>query len=442
MISPHLPEPACLNCGSPLDRDPNPQRGRPAEYCGRPCRQAAYRDRQRRKQLTDGDDAHSRPVPAVTSDFPEQEQLQELATDTQEEFRHLSRLLTRPANASALEILEYAVALQRRQEALTAGIILLARRRHISWEVLARILRMSPETARRAFRDDDIKRRLDHYATAARPAPLPETADDEDDEPTPSSVARPLRAANQLAPVLSRLQRASGLPLRQLGRRAQVSASYLSRVLSGEAFPTWERTEKIALGLGADTEAVHKVWDDEHKRRARTLKATPPPEPAGDSTADDIGPPESDDHEPSLERGLRHLYQRGGSPSPYILSAATGGAVTPEDIRKVLHGFPAEWPMVAALIQALDGEPTFFRPHWEAATDQEPDQGPQLLETPTHRLNRMLTAFGDIHHDTTAMPPTAAFTTRRKELRRRIALAARTGQSASTALPTPRTAAP
>ncbi|MFI6874890.1 hypothetical protein ACIBL6_15765 [Streptomyces sp. NPDC050400] len=127
---------------------------------------------------------------------------------------------------------------------------------------------------------------------------------------------------------------------------------------------------------------------------------------------------------------------------PYTLSVATGGTVTSDDIRKILHGFPADWPKATALIQALDGEPSFFRPHWEATTGQEPDQGPQLLETPTHRLNRMLSAFGDSHHDTTTLPATGAFATRRKELRRRIAMAARTGQSAPAAPPTLRTVAP
>ncbi|MFI6874889.1 helix-turn-helix domain-containing protein [Streptomyces sp. NPDC050400] len=120
--------------------------------------------------------------------------------------------------------------------------------------------------------------RVDECTTRRfRTALIPETTDDDANEPTPSPAPRPLRAATHLAPVLARMQKASCLPLRQLGRRAQVSASYLSRVLSGEALPTWERTEKIALALGADTEAVRKVWDDEHQRRALTPERPRPP---------------------------------------------------------------------------------------------------------------------------------------------------------------------
>ncbi|MET9987133.1 helix-turn-helix transcriptional regulator [Streptomyces rochei] len=39
---------------------------------------------------------------------------------------------------------------------------------------------------------------------------------------------------------MSMHQRASGYPVRELGRLSGVSPSYVSRVLSGEKFPSWD----------------------------------------------------------------------------------------------------------------------------------------------------------------------------------------------------------
>ncbi|MGA5114789.1 helix-turn-helix domain-containing protein [Streptomyces pseudogriseolus] len=117
---------------------------------------------------------------------------------------------------------------------------------------------------------------------------------DEGDEHLPAQQPdQPsLRATNQLSPILSRLQIASGIPLRQLGLRVQVSASYLSRVLSGEKFPTWELTEKIALVLGADTDAVRKVWQDERLLRQKNETRAPhSPEHCAPSTSARPAPP-------------------------------------------------------------------------------------------------------------------------------------------------------
>jgi transcriptional regulator with XRE-family HTH domain len=184
--------------------------------------------------------------------------------------------------------------------------------------------------------------------------------------------------------VLSRLQIATGIPLRQLGLRTQVSASYLSRVLSGEKFPTWELTEKLALALGADSDTLRKVWSDErqrnraHCRTSRTQSPNPAPEQAS-----------------SLPAALRTLHQRAACPTPYSLAVATAHAVSPDDIRKILHGeMRGTWEQVAALIRAMDGEPSFFHPHWEE-THQSAAAQPPPTETPTHRLNRLLTTFGD-----------------------------------------------
>ncbi|KDN74867.1 hypothetical protein DF19_27685 [Streptomyces olindensis] len=292
----------------------------------------------------------------------------------------------------------------------------MARRRHIPWEPLGRILSISPETARRAFHERLVQRRLDEYAPHLSPAPpqaAAAPASDEADESLPAQQPdQPsLRATNQLAPILSRLQIASGIPLRQLGLRTQVSASYLSRVLSGEKFPTWELTEKIALVLGADTDAVLKVWQDERDRHGirsrRSRQQSPPEEP---------------DARTSLTTALRTLYQRAACPSPHSLAVATGQLVSAHDVRRILHGErPGSWEEVSALIRALDGEPSFFRPHWQEAHESSEPPLPAIAETPTNRLNRLLSTFGDSLHDARTLTPSPGLSVRRRALRRRMA---------------------
>ncbi|MFD5589717.1 helix-turn-helix domain-containing protein [Streptomyces sp. NPDC127063] len=337
------------------------------------------------------------------------------------------RLLSNSHQSSAAEILEFAVRVQRRTEAVTAGVVLLARRRRIPWEALGQILSISPETARHNFHERVVQRRLDAYAPGHQPSqaqavdPAEGTDEGPDDAPTGQPPQPSRRATSQLAPVLSRLQIVSGIPLRQLGLRTQVSASYLSRVLSGEKFPTWELTEKLALALGADSQALRKVWEDERQRngiRSRRPHREAPP----------AGEPEGT----SLSAGLRTLHQRAGSPSPHHLAAAAGHVVTPDDICRIFHGeTTGTWEQVAALIHALDGEPSFFKPVWEEAHRAAPPSAapsPRLSETPTHRLNRILATFSDAL-DTRALPPSPTITSRQRTLRRRLALAARSQAS-------------
>ncbi|MGC5236280.1 helix-turn-helix domain-containing protein [Streptomyces albogriseolus] len=412
MIPSGVPMPQCFHCGTPMP-PPSGKRGRPADYCGRACRQAAYRERQRRRGDSTDADTGSRALPEQS---PEQLQLLELAQDTQEELRHLLRLLSNSHRASAADILEHSVKVQRRMEVVTAGVVLMARRRRIAWEFLGRILSISPETARHTYHERLVQRRLDDYAPHLAPASHQAATTpgaDEDDEHLPAQQPdQPsLRATNQLSPILSRLQVASGIPLRQLGLRVQVSASYLSRVLSGEKFPTWELTEKIALVLGADTDAVYKVWQDERDRHGIRPRRSRQP-----------SPPEEPDAGTSLAGALRTLYQRAGNPSPHSVAVATGHLISADDVRRMLHSEKTgSWEEVSALIRALDGEPSFFRSHWQEAHQSSPPPLPAIAETPTNRLNRLLSTFGDSLHDARTLAPSPGLSVRRRALRRRMA---------------------
>ncbi|GGV50735.1 hypothetical protein GCM10010245_79990 [Streptomyces spectabilis] len=410
------PNPACLYCGAPLS--PRDGRGRPLEHCNPACRQAAYRERVRAKrERQDGNDA----PPAPSDPAPDQLLvLAELAADTQEELRHLVRLMAPSHHPSALELVELAHLVRTRMDALTAGLVGHARQRRIPWTDLGTVLNIAPETARRVYHPRRIAHQLRKHLlhTSPPPAPAdprtppspesgPQTAEPE--EETPPALRPSLRSSSRLAPVLSRLQRASRLSLRQIGLRNRVSASYLSRVLTGECLPTWELTERIAQTVGADSEALRKVWEDDRARLRNDQAAAPP---------------EATDRD-SLHSALRHLHRRAALPSAHRLATQSGGRLTEREISDILRGdHTAPWPQIHHLVLALDGQPAFFHPLWEQA-HRDAHTGPRPADTPAHRVNRLLTAFGDTLTtiDDSLTPGTRARRRARAEsVRARIAL--------------------
>ncbi|MFH9424577.1 helix-turn-helix domain-containing protein [Streptomyces sp. NPDC017529] len=63
-------------------------------------------------------------------------------------------------------------------------------------------------------------------------------------------MPEPTGPPGQLAPVLSKLQRAFRPSLRSLGDVTRLSPSYLSRIMSGERFPSWDATARLARACG------------------------------------------------------------------------------------------------------------------------------------------------------------------------------------------------
>jgi hypothetical protein len=269
-----LPAPtACQHCAAPLPPRTGASGGRPPEYCGSPCRQAAYRKRRKAEPPAKdaGDDAD-----AVVRD---------MAEDVVEEARHLLRILTRP-DAPLLDRVEQAVSLSRSVENLTAGLVGRARIGRVPWAALGPALAMRPDTARRTYRAEAVSRRVPHASHHALPAPGPATvtvtaAVTAAVTASADSAGRP---RSHLAPVLSRLHRASQLPLRALAARLGISPSHTSRILSGEWFPGWWLTERFAQACGADPRVLRKVWEDEKLRADRAVGS-------GDAPLDD-GPAE------------------------------------------------------------------------------------------------------------------------------------------------------
>ncbi|MGW9453986.1 helix-turn-helix domain-containing protein [Streptomyces sp. NPDC055632] len=405
MSSP-VPDRYCSHCHNPLPPRA-PGRGRPSAYCGRPCRQAAYRDRHKDRQV----ELTQNPNPEEKPPKPPLELLHAhlfgLAENLNTDARHLVRLLQPGPLASAVEYVETAVQIQRRLDALVAGLVLLARTRHIPWDVLAHVMKASPETLRKSFHIDKVERLL--VTESEKAEAIVETLRAAEDiaapeSPPPPTVRTTRRVSNQLAPVLSQLHRSSGMPLRALSLRVRVSASYLSRILAGEKIPTLELTERIGQALGADCEVLRKVWADE---KDRTHNSSPDPA-TGRGTVPN-----------SLVTAVRYLHRRANRPALRVLAAATGNALTEAEIRDVLRGARLpDWNTLQMIILALDGEPSFFHPLWERAAHDAEAAGPTQSNTPHARVGRLMSAFGGV------LGESDRYTTSRRsrELRHRLAM--------------------
>ncbi|WP_333768649.1 helix-turn-helix domain-containing protein [Streptomyces sp. IBSBF 2435] len=77
------------------------------------------------------------------------------------------------------------------------------------------------------------------------------------------------RHQSHLAPVLSQLHRASGMPLRILASRLGIPSAHAAALLSGECFPGWSLAERFARACGADPLVLRKVWEDARLRAER-----------------------------------------------------------------------------------------------------------------------------------------------------------------------------
>lgn len=358
----------CLHCNAELPvRTGSP--GRPAEYCGSVCRQAAYRQRRRPKAGQQASQAAAVDTAA-----------RELARDVLEEARHLVRLLERP-DAPLLDPVEQAVTLARGMESLTAALVQRARHGRVTWTRLGAALSVQADTARRTYRADVIGRRISVASAESVPSGQAEV---EAAAPT-QPPHEPRQSRSHLAPVLSRLQRASAVTLRTLADRLGISPSLVSRILSGERFPSWQLTERFAHICGADPMVLRKVWEDEKLHEHRPRSTLPP----------------ADDPAARLQVALRTLHIKAGRPPVRVLAEATRHSLAPEEVATSLTG-RASWPQLADLVQTLGGDPAYFLPLWDATQTVSPADGrfrpaaPTRAAGPEGHLPGLLQGFGPI----------------------------------------------
>ncbi|MFC7895427.1 helix-turn-helix domain-containing protein [Streptomyces sp. NPDC057381] len=281
--------------------------------------------------------------------------------------------------------------------------------RGASWEQIAAPLGMNKDAVRKKWspprRTAGAQQPLRPPRPPATPppgsTPVRRPATDGEDtgpvSPTGRGAASAARGAiasdagcQDLATVRSSLQRASGLSLRALAARSNLSASFLSRLMIGERFPSWKNVAAIARACGAAPDVLRQVWEASAARRDS------PPRPA------------------SLAAALRFLHQRAGSPAPWAIAITSGHTLDQNHITALLAGTAtAAWEDVQRLIQVLDGEPSYFLPLWQAETARTTPPPPspatptKSTPPPGHRAEELLTAFSSALAPPLRTPPPA-----------------------------------
>ncbi|MFJ7904518.1 helix-turn-helix domain-containing protein [Streptomyces sp. NPDC096198] len=342
-MTPKDPGPAyCLNpdCGRPIDRSVGS--GRPRHYCNDICGRAYRRVREKH------------PTPdAVAHDLFALQVADELARGV-EHLRGLTRTRQPLAALSLLRLVE------RDLEDLKAALVQQARDQREKNAEIARSLSLPPDQLTRKLSAEAVRRRMANRRQRPGGGPaLP--ADPEPTAPAPVRIPRqrrpsagpgatPFRArepdrrpagpAAVLARALSQLQRASAKPFRRLAEDTDISASYVSRVLSGKRCPSWKITRALTLACGGDPAEIHPLWVAARGRA---------PSQRG-----------------SLHESLRGLHLAAARPATAEVAARSG--LNPRAVTGMLDGstLPA-WEDVEELAHALGAEAPPLRPLWNAA---------------------------------------------------------------------------
>ncbi|UNO43566.1 helix-turn-helix domain-containing protein [Streptomyces sp. MST-110588] len=235
-----------------------------------------------------------------------------------------------------------------------------------SWKAVGKTVGISASTARRKWVRATVAgklRQFDALQSAGPPSPDPvppavlpiprqRPAHNTGAPPGPPATDEEpagLTSTQQFANALSHLHRTSGKAMRELAQDAHVSASYVSRVISGERLPSWPVARRLTIACGGDPCAVATLW-----RAARSVPVTT-----------DISPHDAAD---ALHAALRGLYLSARQPDTYLLSVLSHHALTEEEITAVFEGRHCpDWPALGRLVLALDGRPAALRPLWNAA---------------------------------------------------------------------------
>ncbi|MDL5206358.1 helix-turn-helix transcriptional regulator [Streptomyces sp. ALI-76-A] len=322
----------------------------------------------------------------------------EIAKDIQDGARDLARLL---ASSDGEEPLQRIAQLQEQLDGLIAGIVGRARYRRITWATISSILRISEDTARHRYTERYILRRLTRFnrsetalttlpglysstsprsTDAAEPpadndtaADICDTGTERSDGPEQGAPIESSGAAyNRLSPILSMLIRSAQLTNKEVSSRIGCSASYLSRILSGERVPTWEMTRKFAQACGADPDVLRTVWETEKLSQKYREPDTPdpdaPPMPATEQ----------------LRAAIHTLHLRAGRPAPSDIAVASRWLLSASAVASILETtvLPHR-DVLTTFVRVLGGDVDHFtmplaHAHREAA------HGSALLPAPPH----------------------------------------------------------
>ncbi|MET9378843.1 helix-turn-helix transcriptional regulator [Streptomyces sp. NPDC002992] len=246
------------------------------------------------------------------------------------------------ASAPLAEVMDLADRLQREMTCFVAVAAHDARAVGASWKDVAKATGSTVEVARARWNPGKVKRLLKRRA-----------AEQALQGSFPSHVAVPgagggaevNQPARKLAAALSYLQRISPVSIAEAARQADLSPSYISRILAGERLPAWPVVHMVATIFGGTAADVRLLWE-----QAQGLPAT---SRLSMRTAAE-----------RLHSALRGLHLAASCPDPAELCAGTG--VAPGLVTAVLAGeHVPDWPTTAVLVSRLQAAPADVRPLWE-----------------------------------------------------------------------------
>ncbi|MEU5689998.1 helix-turn-helix domain-containing protein [Streptomyces venezuelae] len=344
MIQPNMGERVCPQCGGTWISQ---GAGRPGTYCGTKCRQAANRESRK-----------SRPEPPDTRLVDEQllQDFQAIQDEVEELLGSLDY-----SGAPPEDPLRILVRIQQRLDAVTIGLVGRAKARGASWPDVGAAMNLTPDTVRHKYATALDRYQRKRAPRAQRPTgPTPRRPAAPDDGPGPGPVrymitgtfgqhadeegADVVVCAEELAPALASLHRASGRTLRSVAEQARLSPGYVSRIIAGERLPSWSVVCRLARACGASPVQLRPLWESALTRRGAKRDAPP-----------------------SLHAALRYLHHRAGCPDPAQL-ASLSERLTADEITAMLESAAVpDWGAVQQLVSALNGEAAYFEPLWRTA---------------------------------------------------------------------------
>ena len=310
--------------------------GRPRKYCTDACRLASR----------GGRGARSAPRRAEHDGY-----VREIVQDIRARSAALGRGVTADQD-DVLARIHQAHLLARDADDLMAALVQQARDRQVPMRDIAALLNISPDTVRRHWRNrplGDRMRARRRRNSQQRPTPTGPRVGTR-----PAGTGRP-RAGGavddgslaRFAGALSHLQRTSGKSLRVLGQECGISASYVSRVLSGERCPTWPVACRLISACAGDPTELHTLWE-----AARGYVTTVGAQPTAHA----------------LRAALRGLHLAAARPRAETVSRLTGHRLDAADVEGLLHGATLpDWEAVDAFVHALRGSCVPIRRLWNTA---------------------------------------------------------------------------
>ncbi|MFG2402614.1 helix-turn-helix domain-containing protein [Streptomyces lydicus] len=219
------------------------------------------------------------------------------------------------------------------------------------WETVASAAGVSVATARERWGERRVRRLLARRARQQCPCLPPRTetqppAESADSSPAKAGKDPTLagRAVHKLGSALSHLQRQSGMTIYQAAQQADLSASYVSRVLAGERVPGWPVVHMLATIFGGRAGEFRILWE----------------------SAQGVSYPSRQDVQGAAQRlqdALRGLYLAASCPEVEHLS---GRGLSAQVAGEALRGeVVPDWPTTSALVPRLGGHPGGIRSLWE-----------------------------------------------------------------------------